>query len=70
MLKLYLLSYYTYVHQTERTEFVLDESTRDRVITKRKSTFHIRIRIDGVVTLEIATLPIGHENIVDYRFNL
>lgn len=61
---------YTYVHQTERTELVSDKSTCDCIIAKRKGIFHVRIRVDFVVTFEIATLPIGHKNVVDYGFNL
>jgi len=56
----------TYLHQTEKTELFSDKSTRDRVIAKREGVSHVRISVDLVVTLETATLSIGHENIVDY----
>lgn len=61
---------HTHVHQAERAEFVLDVSTRDGIVAKLKSIFHFGIRVDFFVTLEIATLPIGYENVVDYRFDL
>lgn len=57
------------VHQTERAEFVPDVSTCDGIVAKLKSIFHFRIRVDFFVTLEIATLSIGYENVVDYRFD-
>lgn len=56
----------THVHQTESAEFVPDVSTRDRIIAKLQSIFYVRIRIDFIVSFEIATLPIRYENIVDY----
>lgn len=62
--------FFAYIYQTERAEFVLDVSTRASIVAKLKSIFYFRIRIDFFVTLKIATLSIGHENVVDYRFDL
>lgn len=65
-----MLCFFAYIYQTERAEFVPDVSTRDSIVAKLESIFYFRIRVDFLITLEIATLSIGHENVVDYRFDL
>lgn len=70
LINFYLSSGDTHSHQIERTELVFDECASDGIVAKLKSGFYVRIRIDLVVTVEIATLSIRHEDVVDYRFNL